>query len=178
MYQIELYRDCLAFAAFAHQKQMMPGSNLPYLLHLTEVAAEVICVMPLRPDLDSDLLVSCAVLHDVLEDTSVAFATLAEQFGRATAEGVQALSKNATLPKDAQMEDSLSRILAQPTEVAIVKMADRIVNLKEPPHYWTIDKRKSYQEEARLIHRQLKKADVYMAERLENKIIMYEKYLS
>ena len=69
--------------------------------------------------------------------------------------------------------DSLSRIKQQPKEVWAVKMADRICNLYAPPYYWTNEKKTKYQKEAQLIHRELKKGNQYLSERLEQKIKDY-----
>ena len=80
------------------------------------------------------------------------------------------------LPKEEQMNDSLEKLLKQPIEVQFVKLADRIVNLKEPPHYWNVEKRIKYQEEAKVILEKLGMASLYLAKRLEEKIENYEQY--
>ena len=75
------------------------------------------------------------------------------------------------------MLDSLKRIKQQPKEVWAVKMADRICNLYAPPFYWTNEKKKTYREEAMLIHRELKDGNAYLAERLGRKIEEYRAYI-
>ena len=65
-------------------------------------------------------------------------------FGKDVADGVLALTKNENLPKEDRMRDSLERLLKQPKQVQIVKLADRITNLQAPPHYWTKEKIVNY----------------------------------
>ena len=75
------------------------------------------------------------------------------------------------------MKDSLERLLAQPYEIQMVKLADRITNLGIPPKHWDSEKMKKYQEEASLILSCLKNSNVYLAKRLEEKIEEYKKYI-
>jgi (p)ppGpp synthase/HD superfamily hydrolase len=71
------------------------------------------------------------------------------------------------------MRDSLARIRAQPAEVWMVKLADRITNLQAPPHYWTREKIRAYRAEAREIHAQLGAACDVLGPRLLEKIEAY-----
>jgi guanosine-3',5'-bis(diphosphate) 3'-pyrophosphohydrolase len=71
------------------------------------------------------------------------------------------------------MADSLARIRAQPREVWLVKLADRIVNLGPPPTDWSTDKRRAYQAEARGILTALAEASPYLADRLNARIAAY-----
>jgi (p)ppGpp synthase/HD superfamily hydrolase len=123
---------------------------------------------------DPDLAVQCALLHDVLEDTPATYAEVAARFGVAVADGVLALTKNKALPSKAeQMADSLTRIRQQPSEVWIVKLADRITNLQPPPAHWDAAKIADYQAESGTILDALGEADGWMAERLRGKIAGY-----
>ena len=97
---------------------------------------EVIAALPTTKLANPDLAVVCALLHDTVEDTPTPLDEIAAKFGNDVAAGVSALTKNDKLPKPEQMADSLRRIREQPPEIAVVKLADRITNLSEPPHYW------------------------------------------
>ncbi|MEN0061562.1 MAG: HD domain-containing protein [Myxococcota bacterium] len=166
------YHAVLTFAARAHRDQRTPH-GLPYLTHVCMVAAEVDLALRTRHDVDHDLAVRCALLHDVIEDTPVTEAEVAEEFGRAVAAGVLALSKDAALPKPERMPDSLRRICEQPLEVAAVKLADRTVNLGPPPPHWTAEKCEAYRREAQLILDTLGHADPTLAARLTHRIARY-----
>jgi (p)ppGpp synthase/HD superfamily hydrolase len=174
---IEKYQKALRFAAEAHEEQSIPGTNLSYLLHITAVSFEVMQAVNIREDVDRDLAVLCALLHDVIEDTLHTFNDISGQFGKQVAEGVQALTKNDTIEKSERMEDSLNRIKQQPKEIWMVKMADRIVNLNPPPDFWNSEKIRSYYNEAKQIYESLNAADSYLADRLVLKIKEYKKYL-
>src|SRR6185312_6092904 len=149
MYSPDRYVDAMRFAAAAHNGIAVPGSDLPYLVHVVSVAAEVIAALPHHPELDADLAVTCALLHDTVEDTSTTVDDIRSRFGAAVAAGVSALTKNDKLPnKSEKMADSLRRIKDQPREIAIVKLADRITNMGTPPHTWSKYKCATYLVEA------------------------------
>lgn len=120
-----------------------------------------------------DFTMQCALLHDILEDTDTTEVRLEEIFGREVTEGVKALTKNISLPKEERMTDSLNRILKQRDEVRLVKMADRIVNLQEPPAFWKKEKRIAYQEEAKVILDKLQGVHPVIEDRLRDKIQAY-----
>jgi (p)ppGpp synthase/HD superfamily hydrolase len=171
----EKYLLAWQFAAQAHGEQRVPGTELPYVFHVGAVAMEVIAALAQGSRMDDpDLAVQCALLHDVIEDTSICYQEVAEQFGVAVAQGVQALSKDQRLPSKAeQMNDSLRRIQQQPHEVWMVKLADRIVNLQPPPPLWNGQKIERYRQEAIHIWQVLSPADSYLAQRLRTKIELY-----
>nr|WP_309696285.1 HD domain-containing protein [Armatimonas sp.] len=171
MWSSHCIQRALRLAAEAHEGQHVPGTELPYLLHVTQVAAEVMAVAGGTED--NTLAVLCALLHDTLEDTALSPEALDRAFGPAVLAGVQSLTKDAALPKDQRMADSLQRILAQPPQIAWVKLADRITNLQTPPAHWSTEKISAYRIEAQQIHRALGEANVALAARLAEKIAAY-----
>jgi (p)ppGpp synthase/HD superfamily hydrolase len=177
MWSPDLYLDAIRFAAERHAGQLVPGSALPYLVHIASVAAEVMGALAREPFARADLAVACAVLHDTLEDTATTDDELAARFGGDVAAGVRALSKDSALPADTRMADSLARIRAQPREVWLVKLGDRIVNLGPPPAGWSADKRRAYHAEARNIHAALADASPYLAARLDARIAAYDRFI-
>jgi (p)ppGpp synthase/HD superfamily hydrolase len=167
------YLRAARFAARAHGRQTLPGSELPYVLHVTSVAMEVMAALRVEPDHDQELAMQCALLHDVVEDTAVALDEIRAAFGPAVAEGVSALSKDPALPKSEQLADSLERIRRQPHEVWMVKLADRITNLQTPPAHWSAEKIATYREEAIQIHGSLGASSPALASRILRKIEAY-----
>ncbi len=160
------------FASRVHKEQKYPGEELPYLTHLGNVMMEVMAVSSRLKN--PELAITCAILHDTIEDTSVTYEALAQTFSKEVADGVLALTKDETLAtKREQMLDSLERIKQQPKEIWVVKMADRVANLGEPPHYWSSEKINVYRDEAKIILDYLGEGDEVMAERLEGKIEAY-----
>ncbi|WP_294304153.1 HD domain-containing protein [uncultured Chryseobacterium sp.] len=171
----DIYQTTIQFAAQKHAKinQTIPGTNLPYVVHLSNVAMEIMIAAGQSESFNSGFAVQLALLHDVLEDTDATFEELSEKFGKAVAEGVLALTKNAELTKDERMADSLERIRQQPQEVWAVKLADRITNLQKPPHFWTAEKIEKYRQEAMVILKELLGGNTYLENRLQRKIQEY-----
>lgn len=168
----DLFKALLDTAADLHGEQKVPGKSHPYITHVTKVAMEVMAVAD--ASFDVNLAMACAVLHDSVEDAGATAEQLGAKFGPKVAAGVQALTKDASLPKEQQMADSLTRIQAQPKEVWMVKLADRITNLEYPPHYWTVEKKKKYLAEAKQILDALGGAHAGLAARLQAKMVDYE----
>lgn len=171
-----LYQQAIKFAAEHHGEQKVSGSNIPYVVHLSNVCMEILVAAGQTAGLNPELALQIALLHDVLEDTGTTETQLAEQFGAAVASGVKALTKNSALPQPERMCDSLQRIQQQPKEVWAVKLADRITNLQPPPAHWTKSKIRQYHEEAQIIYDELKDGNIYLANRLKEAIEKYKQY--
>ncbi len=180
MWSQESFLAAWNFAAEAHVGQTVPGSERAYINHVGSVAMEVIAAVGQRDDVrDADLAVQCALLHDVVEDTTATRDDIATVFGDAVADGVAALTKDDSLPdKPTKMRDSLERIKMQPHEVWMVKLADRITNLQRPPAHWDADKRARYRDEAQVIHDALADACPVLSARLRDKIEKYAEFVS
>lgn len=172
------YINAYHFAALAHDGQKVPGTGIPYLMHLSLVSMEVIASFAVEPECNCVLAVQCALLHDVIEDTPIRYELVHEVFGKDVADGVAALTKNEKLAtKQEQMVDSLRRIREQSPEVWRVKLADRITNLQPPPSHWSTEKKVSYRAEAVTILDALGAASPYLAERLRAKIAAYAEHI-
>lgn len=169
----DLYARAIWFAAAAHGEQRVPGNGFSYVVHLAMVAHEVSGALAADATLDAALAVPVALLHDVLEDTATAPEAVQTAFGDAVLAGVQALSKDASLPKDERMADSLRRIRLAPREVWVVKLADRTANLLPPPKDWTAAKASTYRDEASQILAVLGEASPFLAARLADRIARY-----
>ena len=169
----DAWLDAWGFAALAHGAQTVPGSDLPYVVHVGAVAMEILVAHQERPFAWPVLAVQCALLHDTLEDTPTDEATLVARFGAEVAAGVRALTKDPALPKAEAMADSLRRIQAQPVEVWAVKLADRITNLAPPPAHWTAAKIASYAREAQTILDALGDAHEPLARRFAARLAQY-----
>lgn len=177
------FQKAWAFAARWHQGQfyLQPLETIKpfdYLYHLSGVTQETLWALDQVDHADRDLAVQCAVLHDIIEDTGCGYNEIKQEFGDRVANGVLALSKNPGLPdKSRQMDDSLARIVQQPHEIWMVKMADRICNLLAPPHTWTKEEKAFYHQEAIKIYQILQSANPIQAERLWQKIENYRLFI-
>ncbi|MCE1251963.1 MAG: HD domain-containing protein [Anaerolineae bacterium] len=178
----DVYLKAWHYATRYHHGQTYGGAEpqeqIDYINHIGSVAMEVLHALAQTPDVDGDLAVQCALLHDVIEDTPVTYDMLKNEFGAQVADGVLALTKDVSLPdKENQMRDSLERIRRQPREVWMVKLADRITNLYYPPFYWTPAKIESYRQEAIIIYEALHGAHAGLAARLSEKIKRYRQFV-
>ncbi len=180
----DIYIRAWDFATLAHKGQVavgpLRGIEYDYINHPGAVAMEIIWALDSNNsynEYNEDLAIECAILHDIIEDTSYTYDDIYKLFGQEVADGVLALSKNRELPKADQIEDSLQRIILQPQEIWMVKLADRISNLTEPPFYWDSEKKRSYREDAKAIYTHLHSSNEALAKRLLHKIEVYQKYL-
>ena len=66
----EKYIKAWNFASIVHNGQTLPGTDLPYINHIGNVAMEAMAAIANDTRINNpDLLVQCALLHDVIEDT-------------------------------------------------------------------------------------------------------------
>ena len=166
----EKFLKAYHFAARAHRGQEYSGTGLPYMMHISFVTMEVCAALTVESVDDPDLAVQSAILHDVIEDTGVTKSRLKELFGKHVANGVDALSKNKKLKKKDRLQDSIERILKQPPEIWMVKLADRISNLQAPPFQWSKERRERQILTSISIYESLKDGSDYLANRLDKKI--------
>jgi len=151
------------------------GLKIEYINHIGSVVFEIIKSFDYDQTTDTDFSITCAMLHDTIEDTDFSFEKIRDLFGKQVANGVKSLSKDITIKdKLVQMQNSLSKIKQEPKEIWSIKMADRICNLYAPPYYWTVEKKIEYYKESLLIYDTLKEANVYLAQRLKEKIENYK----
>lgn len=170
------YQKAIRFAAEKHgaKNQIVPGTDLPYLMHLSTVAMEIL----LAPShsFNMEFAIQVALLHDTIEDTDTSFEELERIFSREVAEAVAALTKTEGLPSDQKMRDSLERIKMLSHEVWAVKLADRITNLQPPPAHWDREKRLKYKKESEVILSALAGGHAYLERRRAEKIEAYDQY--
>lgn len=173
----ELYQKAMKFAGEKHAFQKVTGTESNYLLHLSNVAMEILIAYAYKSNFNIDLALPIAVLHDTLEDTNATLEELKTEFGERVANGVSALTKNeALLSKQERMIDSLERVNRLEKEVGMVKLADRITNLQVPPKHWSKEKIQAYWQEAMVIDELLPNKNEYLNNRLKEKIKAYEVY--
>lgn len=179
MFSQDVYLKALTYAAKVHGEQKTP-TDLPYVTHIVSVAMEVLhaCEKSSLDEEKANLAISCALLHDTIEDTDITYDDLYVDFSDEVANGVEALTKDKTLgTKQAQMQDSIEKLMNQPYEVQMVKLADRITNLSTPPKHWDNDKKKAYLKEASFILSCLKNSNIYLSQRLEERMENYKSYI-
>jgi (p)ppGpp synthase/HD superfamily hydrolase len=96
-----IYQKTIKFATLKHleKEQTIPSTKLPYVVHLSNVAMEILMASQNSRNFNLFIAIQIALLHDTLEDTSATYEELENEFGSELAKGVQALTKNDKLPK-------------------------------------------------------------------------------
>lgn len=173
----DTYQVAAKFAAEKHANQQVKGGKANYMLHVSNVAMEIMMAYQEESNFDLIQAVKIALLHDTIEDTDTTFDEVASLFGEETAQGVQSLTKDVSLPEEEQMKDSLHRIIGCTKEAKLVKIADRIANLQKPPKGWSQEKIRSYYEQSQLIYDELHGEHSFLDKRLKSKIENYKSYI-
>lgn len=127
--EIQQVRRAYFYAEQAHDGQKR-SSGEPYVSHPLAVATILANL-----HMDYQALIA-ALLHDVIEDTSVGKQAVTEQFGSVVAELVDGVSKLTQITfeskAEAQAENFRKMVLAMAEDirVIIVKLADRLHNMR------------------------------------------------
>lgn len=130
---VALVEHAYEFSRDSHVTQKR-ASGEPYILHPVEVARIVA-----GTGLDAQGI-AAALLHDTLEDCNVSHDEITEKFGLQVADLVEGVTKISALQfgtrKEQQVENLRKMILAMARDirVVIIKLADRLHNLRTLTH--------------------------------------------
>ncbi|MNS13336.1 GTP pyrophosphokinase [compost metagenome] len=122
-------REAYDFAEQAHHGQVRKSGE-PYILHPLAVAEIVVGMQ-----MDS-LSIIAALLHDVVEDTTVSLKEIKEKFGSDCAMLVDGLTKLERIrfqSKEEQQNENYRKMfiaMAQDIRVIVIKLADRLHNMR------------------------------------------------
>jgi len=168
----DTYLRAYRFAAQAHLGQMVPGTPVSYIMHLSFVSMEVIAALAEDPGRDGDLAVQCALLHDVIEDTRVTYPQVEAEFGAKVALGVLALTKDPALDNRCRCPTACAASGSSPTKLD-GQAGGQDIESGAASRLLTKDKIALYREEALEIHAALHPASDLLARRLLEKIEAY-----
>ncbi|MDF3047318.1 MAG: guanosine polyphosphate pyrophosphohydrolase/synthetase [Candidatus Midichloriaceae bacterium] len=137
---LELINYAIDFAAEAHKGQYRASGD-PYILHPIAVAEIV-----LELKIDTSTIIT-ALLHDTIEDTNVTSQIIAEGFGNEVSklvDGVTKLAKIEYQPEHVKQAENFRKLLLAISEdirVLLVKLADRLHNMRTIKHIRNQQKR-------------------------------------
>src|ERR1700757_1880201 len=141
-----LLNKAYVYAMKAHGKQFRSSGD-PYFAHPLEVAA-------ILADLKLDVpTIVTALLHDTIEDTHVTFEDVEQGFGREIAElvdGVTKLSKLELFSERTKQAENFRKLLlamSNDIRVLLVKLADRLHNMRTLYHIADGEKRRRIAQE-------------------------------
>ncbi|MBJ7551191.1 RelA/SpoT family protein [Marinomonas ostreistagni] len=127
--QVATVKRAYYYAEQAHDGQKRKSGE-HYVTHPLAVA---FILADLRMDCEG---LTAALLHDVIEDTGISRESLAEQFGEGVAGLVDGVSKlthlefNSQLEKQAHNFQKMAMAMADDIRVIMVKLADRLHNMR------------------------------------------------
>ncbi|HEX6184455.1 MAG TPA: bifunctional (p)ppGpp synthetase/guanosine-3',5'-bis(diphosphate) 3'-pyrophosphohydrolase [Pyrinomonadaceae bacterium] len=142
---LDVLRRAYFFSARAHKGQTR-ASGEPYLVHPLEVA-NILADMRL-----DEVSVATGLLHDVVEDTLAAPEEIRELFGEEVAHLVEGLTKIAQIShqsKEVQQAENVRKMLlamVDDVRVVLVKLADRLHNMRTLQHLKPEKRRRIAQE--------------------------------
>lgn len=138
------------FAKHSHAGQIRKSGD-PYIIHPVSAALELLI---LKPDLIS---IQAALLHDVAEDTEKTVADIEAEFGSDVAHivsGMEKLSKLKYRGEDREIGSMRKMFIAvsEDLRVILVKLADRIHNMRTLQYHPEANKRERIARETLYIY--------------------------
>lgn len=129
------YIKAIEMAALAHDGARRKFADEPYFLHPLRVSEIVL-------DRTGNFELACvAVLHDTLEDTKLQAEEIYSAFNENVVALVESVTKNKSISKAESEAEYLKRFAASSVETVILKLADRLDNVRDltrtgtPPHF-------------------------------------------
>src|SRR3981189_1530264 len=164
----DLLNRAYVYAMKAHGAQTRPSGD-PYFSHPLEVAA---ILTDLKLD---DATIVAALLHDTIEDTETTRAEIDQLFGEDIGHLVEGLTKLKRLDlvsREAKQAENLRKLLlaiAEDVRVLLVKLADRLHNMRTLDHMPPEARRRSAEETIDIYAPLAARIGMYeMREELEN----------
>lgn len=120
-----MINKAIIFATNAHSKQFRKGSNTPYILHPLEagiIVSQITC--------DEDLICA-AILHDVVEDTSITIEMVKNGFNKRIADIVLSESEDKSRSWKERKAHTLESLKEEKSDdIGIVALGDKLSNMR------------------------------------------------
>ena len=148
-----LFLKAIEVAETSHKDQFRASGD-PYIVHPYEVCKSLIDLK-----LDTETVIT-GLLHDVIEDTSYSSEQLNKEFGSSIFNLVNGLTKidfleEKKITKSEKEAENFRKLListAKDIRVLIIKLADRLHNIKTIHFFKDVEKRKRVSNETLLIY--------------------------
>ncbi|HAF41792.1 MAG TPA: phosphohydrolase [Sphingobium sp.] len=140
-----LILDAAAFAARKHRQQRRKDAEAsPYINHPLALAD----ILAREGGIDDARTIAAALLHDTIEDTETTVEELEARFGKRVAAIVFEVTDDKSLPKDERKRLQINKAASKSREAKLVKLADKISNLRDlistPPADWRDARKMEY----------------------------------
>jgi GTP diphosphokinase / guanosine-3',5'-bis(diphosphate) 3'-diphosphatase len=162
-YDIGLVIRAVEFAAQKHRMQRRKDSDAsPYINHPIALM-HVLC---LDGGIIDPIVLAAAALHDTVEDTETTEEELRTTFGEEIAQIVVEMTDDKSLPKDERKRLQIVHAHQMSREGALVKLADKICNLRDvaanPPMGWSLQRQVEYFDWAKAVVDRLPRVSEYL----------------
>ncbi len=135
----------VAFASEKHRNQRRKDADAsPYINHPIALAN----VLANEGGVVDASILCAAILHDTIEDTKTTADELRQLFGEKVASIVLEVTDDKSLAKEVRKEEQVRHAPHISTEAKLVKLADKICNLRDilvsPPADWSAERKQAY----------------------------------
>jgi guanosine-3',5'-bis(diphosphate) 3'-pyrophosphohydrolase len=142
---VGLILGALEFAAHKHRDQRRKNIEAsPYINHPIGLAT----ILWNEGGVENPEVIAAALLHDTLEDTDTTPEEIRERFGTKIAGIVAEVTDDKKLARAERKQLQVSHAPKLSREAKLVKLADKICNLRDmgalPPATWPLSRRREY----------------------------------
>lgn len=143
--EIRSFIKALEFAANKHRHQRRKDAQaFPYIKHPIGLAAVLAC----EGGVTDQNVLCAAILHDTIEDTETTAEELFAALGAKVTSIVLEVTDDKSLPKETRKELQIDHAAHSSPEAKLVKLADKICNLRDilasPPSDWPQSRKQAY----------------------------------
>lgn len=143
--------DAILFAAESHSGQYRKDGKTPYINHPVAVMHLLAHTGGIS---DTEVLIA-AVLHDVVEDTTVTALEITDRFGERVSKIVLELTDDKLLTKEERKHQQLFSAHQLSHDARLIRICDKICNVYDilyaPPGNWDMRRRIDYLEWAKAV---------------------------
>jgi guanosine-3',5'-bis(diphosphate) 3'-pyrophosphohydrolase len=156
------------FAAHKHRDQRRKGTSAsPYINHPIALAS----ILREEGDVTNEIAIAAALLHDTIEETETSYEELRGQFGREIANVVAEVSDTKWLEKKSRKRLQISKAARSSEPAKLVKLADKIANLRDiivsPPTDWSLERQREYFDWAKAVVDQVRGTNAKLERRFD-----------
>lgn len=145
MTSLNLIIKAMDFAARKHRDQRRKDhAASPYINHPIALAQ----ILVNEAGINDENVIAAAILHDTIEDTDTTPEEIEIHFGAKIRSIVEEVTDNMALPRLERKSLQIEHASRLSPEAALVKIADKIANLRDvqqaPPLNWSPDRKNDY----------------------------------
>ena len=164
--------EAVRFAAEKHKNQRRKGAESPpYINHPVEVAEHLWRVGKVR----KTTVITAALLHDTLEDTSTTPEEIRERFGEEVLGLVREVTDDKRLPKQERKRLQIDHAPGLSPGAKEIKLADKYCNVRDiaenPPVDWSPERKREYLHWAQRVANGLRGANPALEKALDELLV-------